>query len=106
MFQVMKLGHEYKVIKQYDTPEGIKSIEQSIKFQDGPIKDVGVNGIQNEDLLDILIDRLEYLQEKDGGKYACEENDDSLALLKATLRRQTIRTTKRQQRNIEGTSQV
>lgn len=106
MYQTMKLGHEYKIIKQYDTPEGIGTYEQVIKFQDGPVKEVGVNGIQNEDLLSILIDRLEYLQEMNGGSHACEENEDSLALLKATLRRQVIRTQCRQERGIEGTSQI
>ena len=106
MFQIMKLGHEYKIIKQEDTPDGIKTVEQIIKFQDGPVKEVGINGIQNKDLLDILIDRLEYLQGMDGGRYACDENVDALALLKAVRRTDAVRTKGRTQRGIEGYNKV
>ena len=48
---------------------------QTISFQNGPIGEVGVNGITNEALLAILIDRLEGFQ---SSKYACEENETAL----------------------------
>ena len=106
MFQIMKLGHVYKVIIQYDTEDGIKTYEDIIKFQDGPIKENGVNGVQNENLLEILIDRIEYLQGMDGGRYACQENMDTLVCLKMALRRLKNRTDARKRRGVEGTSQV
>lgn len=106
MYQTMKLGHVYKIIKQYDTPDGIKTVEQIIKFQDKPVKEVGVNGIQNEDLMDVLIDRLEYFQSMEGGRYACEENETSLVCLKAAKRAQVIRMRSRIQRGVEGYNAV
>jgi hypothetical protein len=106
MFQVIKQGHEYKIITQIDTPKGIETYNHSIKFQDGPIKEVGINGIQNEDLLRILIDRLEYLQGMDNGRYACQENYDTKILLGVALRQQELRTKKRTQRGVEGTNNI
>jgi hypothetical protein len=43
----------------------------SISFQDGPIKENGVNGCAIEDLLEIVLHRLIRLQ---GGDYNCPEN--------------------------------
>lgn len=106
MFQIMKPGHVYRVIKQWDTPEGVMTCEHVINFQDGPIKEVGVNGIQNIDLLDILIDRIEYLQTTSNGHYACEENENMLAMLKVTRREDTLRTKNRIKRGVEGINKV
>ena len=33
-----------------------------INFQEGPVKESGINGCHNEDLLAIVIDRLQYFQ--------------------------------------------
>jgi len=48
-----------------------------VKFQNGPVQEdgTGVNGVQHEDLLAIIIDRLEAFQ---AGPYACEENAEAL----------------------------
>jgi hypothetical protein len=48
-----------------------------IKFQEGPIKENGVNGCHQEDLLAIVIDRLRSFQT---GKFSCREN--ALAITK------------------------
>ena len=103
MFHALKVGHVYKIIKDANPNTDVNAI---IKFQDGPIKEVGINGIQNEDLLEVLIDRLEYLQEKDGGKYACEENDTALHCVKAARKALVIRTRNRVNRGVEGTSRT
>jgi len=75
----------------------------SIEFQRGPIKEVGVNGITNEALLAILIDRLDGFQ---SGPFRCDENDvarehllDAMAVLK-------LRTKARLARGVEGTNVV
>ena len=67
-------------------------------FQDGPIKDVGVNGIQNEHLLAILINRLAYLN----NVFRCEENEAALQNLKNALDHLEARTRNRMARNVEG----
>lgn len=93
--------HEYKVsyraIHGHD-PEGFDPI--LIHFQNGPIKEVGTNGITQEVLLAILIDRLEHFQR---GPYACEEN---AVALQALIQAQTAlhsRTKARVVRGVEGT---
>lgn len=49
--------------------------EQWILFQNGPIKEFGVNGITQEALLAIVIDRLRSFQ---AGPFACEANQKAM----------------------------
>jgi hypothetical protein len=72
-----------------------------IIFQNGPIKEVGLNGITHEALLVILIDRLLAFQL---GGYACEENARALDNLQEALAWLQKRTLKRIQRGVEGTT--
>lgn len=74
-----------------------------LQFQHGPIGRVGVNGITNEALLAVLIDRLEGFQ---SGQYACEENADALVHLRAAVARLHDRTKERTARSVEGTHEV
>lgn len=74
-----------------------------IKFQEGPVKEEGTNGIQDIDLFKILIARQEYFQ---GTKYACKENESTLYHLREALTFQLKRTSKRERESIEGTSEV
>ena len=55
----------------------------SINFQNGPIKEAGVNGVTNEAMLAIVIDRLRSFQ---AGPFACEENALSLNHCEKALR--------------------
>ena len=80
--------------------------KQHITFQDGPVKEVGVNGIQSEDLLEILIDRLTYLNTFENGKYACKDNEYAIIHLRGCLQNLQARTRARQKRNVEGTNQA
>jgi len=68
-----------------------------ISFQNGPIKEAGVNGVTNESLLAILIDRLECFQ---SGPFACEENAEALDDLRHALRRLRFRTKTRLARGV------
>jgi hypothetical protein len=72
-----------------------------IHLQEGPIAEVGINGITNEILLAIVIDRLEGFQTS---KYACEENASALAYLKDGLGMLQYRTKRSIAREVEGTS--
>lgn len=58
---------------------GTPALHSTVLFQNGAIKEVGVNGVTHEALLAILIDRLEAFQ---AGLYACIENDSALHNLK------------------------
>jgi len=73
-----------------------------ISFQNGPTKENGVNGCQNEDLLAIVIDRLEHFQK---GEYACEENEAALGNVRQTMANLRARTDRRKARGVEGTSE-
>ena len=74
-----------------------------ILFQNGPIKEAGVNGVTHEALLRILIDRLECFQ---GGPYQCQDNGIALSHLRMALATLRQRTRERMARNVEGTSQL
>lgn len=70
-----------------------------IKFQDGPVKEVGVNGCQTEDILKVLIARLKGFQE---GEFACAENAEAVGALISARYHLVSRTVKRITQNVEG----
>lgn len=77
--------------------------ETLLCFQNGPIREVGVNGITQEVLLAILIDRLECFQ---SSKWACDENAMALSDLRSARDVLLERTKKRLARGVEGTHKV
>lgn len=100
-------NHEYLVkmpenatLHQYAVDEG-KSL--LIPFQKGPIAENGVNGISNELLIAIVIDRLQCFQ---NGDYKCRENAIALTHLEDALHWLQHRTRQRVSRGVEGTSKV
>ena len=72
-----------------------------VKFQNGAIKENGVNSVMNEDLLAIVIDRLQGFQE---GDYRCRENAIALTKIEEALLWLRKRTMDREARGVEGTS--
>lgn len=68
--------HEYMISLQKGA-EVSKVAGCSISFQNGPILEVGYNGISQEALLAVVEDRLQSFQV---GQYACREN--AIALMK------------------------
>jgi hypothetical protein len=74
-----------------------------IVFQNGPIGEVGVNGITNEILLTIVIDRLRGFQ---SSKFACRENALALTKLEEAFHWLEARTRARERRGVEGTHKV
>lgn len=75
---------------------------QSVRHltQNGPIGEVGVNGVTNEALLAIIIDRLRSFE---SGPFTCEENRHALTLLDVALRYLNHRTARRVVAGVEGT---
>lgn len=96
--------HEYGI--SYFPSEGDHAYAepqtQRISFQNGPIKEAGVNGISGEALLAIVIDRLECFQ---AGPYASADNAEALTNCRSALTALQRRTRERLARGVEGTNQ-
>ena len=111
-------NHDYR-IKILDGDDGEpKNVD--IHFQNGPIQEVGIDGLSNESLLAIVIDRLRGFQHKrkepltseapDGefdfssrGRFACRENALALTHIEEGLMWLQKRTNDRMKRGVEGT---
>lgn len=74
-----------------------------IDFQNGPIKEAGLNGLTHEALLAIVIDRLRSFQ---AGPYSSDDNADALSSCRDALRSLQKRTLARIARGVEGTHTV
>ncbi len=74
-----------------------------ISFQNGPVAEAGVNGCHQEDLIAIVIDRLQHFQR---GNYSCRENALAITKLEEALHWLNHRTAERVARGVEGTSQT
>jgi len=85
--------HEYDVT----LPNGKTT---RISFQNGPIAESGVNGLTQEVLIAICVDRLQGFQ---AGKFACRENALALTKLEEAQHWLHHRTAARMQRGVEGT---
>lgn len=73
-----------------------------IDFQCGPIGEVGKNGVTNEALLAIVLDRLTCFQL---GPFACVENAVALEKVREAMQALHSRTSERLSRGVEGTHQ-
>lgn len=93
------LAKWYGAPDEQGTPQGRKL---DIQFQQGPIGEVGVNGVTNEVLLCIVADRLRGFQ---SSKFACSENADALEAVEEALATLESRTKGREARGVEGTHQ-
>ena len=79
------------------------AIVGQVQFQKGSIKEHGVNGVMNEDLIAMVIDRLQSFQESD---YRCRENAVAITKLEEALMWLRKRTEDRERRNVEGTHKL
>lgn len=85
-------NHEYSVF----IPGGK---ETRISFQNGPIAEAGINGLTQEVLLAIVIDRLRAFQ---AGPFACRENAIALTKIEEAQHWLQSRTRGRMARGVEG----
>ena len=82
---------------------GDDSVLQEIHFQQGPIKECGVNGVNNEDLLLMVLTRLRMFNQ---GEFACRENSMVITKLEEAVMWLRKRTQAREARGVEGTHTV
>lgn len=93
-------NHEYR-ITDTSAGEAVPSkLLASLSFQNGPIQEAGVNGISNEALLAVVIDRMRGFQ---SGQFACRDNACALTKLEEALMWLQKRTRERVARGVEGT---
>lgn len=90
-------SHEY--LAAYTDKTGFPH-QTRISFQNGPIAINGVNGLTQEVLLAIVVDRLESFQR---GPFACKDNEDALQMIKGGLTCLLKRTRARMAQGVEGT---
>ncbi|KKL08964.1 hypothetical protein LCGC14_2570580 [marine sediment metagenome] len=77
------------------------SLFAHIEFQDGSIKENEINGCHQEDLLIVVLDRLQSFQR---GEFGCRENALAITKIEEALHWLNHRTQDRQNRGVEGTS--
>ena len=80
-----------------DTSQG--NAYQEIQFQHGPIGENGINGIQNEELTELLIERMKQLDLR----MPCDENREAIRAFEQAADWLAIRKSKRTQQGVEGT---
>lgn len=90
-------NHEYRVAPELAA--GVADDMLSVSFQNGPINEVGVNGVTQEVLLAIVIDRLRSFQ---SGPFSCRENALALTKCEEALHWLHSRTKERMSRGVEG----
>ena len=81
----------------------VPTILGSVDFQSGEILKEGINGVMDENLVAILIRRLEGFQ---SSPYSCKENAMALTKLQEALLWMKKRTSDREIRGVEGTHTV
>lgn len=74
-----------------------------LHFQDGMPAEYGDNGTTNEEIIQLLIERIKSLNEMQGGKFACRENALAITKLEEALHWLHHRSADRRRRGVEGT---
>lgn len=80
---------------------GNPSTYSTVLFQNGAILETGANGVTNEVLLAVVMDRLRGFQ---SGKFACRQNALALTNIETGLHWLQQRTIERLRRGVEGMS--
>lgn len=98
--------HEYSICRSEEETVGQEILEGEfgfVKFQKGPIKEFGVNGCHHEDLLNIVLDRLEAFQHS---PFKCNENKIAITKIQEAIHWLNDRTNDRMKRGVVGTSDI
>lgn len=93
-------NHKYHI--EYET-DGGAAHSQVLSFQKGAIKEAGKNGITDEVLLAIVLDRLRGFQ---AGEFSCRENALAITNIEQGLHWMNARTKDRVSRGVEGVSKA
>jgi hypothetical protein len=94
--------HKYGLMNQNAVDIDKLWIGYAINFQNGPVKDNGLNGWQNEHIVAMLIHRITELD----SKFPCIENKMAIMHLKDALDSLNDRTKNRIQRGVEGENKL
>ena len=93
--------HYYDIVhKEEGKPDKFLA---TLRFQDGPIKEAGINGVMDENLIAIVIDRLQGFQT---GDFKSRYNAIAIPKLEEALMWLQKRTRDREARGVEGTYKV
>ena len=95
--------HSFQLVKENVNDSSTLEIISSVHFQEGPVKEVGLNGFGDVDLLLMVKTRLQAFQST---QYACKENAEALVSIQEAIAWLTSRTRNREARGVEGTSQI
>ncbi|WP_304576739.1 hypothetical protein [Romboutsia ilealis] len=95
--------HSFLYVQEDEKDPSIVEVISEVKFQKGPVLEVGLNGVQDVDLLLMVQTRLQAFQKTE---YACKENVEAIASIQDAIVWMTARTKSREARNVEGTSMV
>lgn len=91
--------HHFEVYA--DAGQQIPYLVGNVHFQEGPIKENGVNGVCNEDLIAMVIARLEHFQRSE---FSSGDNATAITKLEEALLWLRKRTIGRENRGVEGTN--
>ena len=99
-----KLQNEVRdLLKEQEFIDGSPALIETehirVKFQLGPVEEFGVNGTQVEDVIQIVVNRLEGFQR---GPFKCRENALAITKLQEALHWLEHRTREREVRGVEG----
>mgnify|MGYP000731214708 CR=1 FL=1 len=98
--KVITLGHKYE-LKSFENPklnQTLQFIEKSPNVNDPTQLDTLNDGTTNEEVIEMLIDRMNYLQ----NKFPCIENELVINNLTSALDTLNSRTKDRKSRGVEG----
>lgn len=93
-------GHWDKVTARLPSPDGVTLGEQAmqIQFQNGPVQEHGVNGIQLPQVIRACLARYKMLNKS----FPCRENSLVITNLQRAIMWDDERTSKRTQQGVEG----
>jgi hypothetical protein len=100
LYNIEGFNTESNASDPFTQRHGTPATYSTILFQNGPIKEVGVNGVTHEALLAIIIHRIEAFQR---GEYSSQDNHMALFHLREALNCLQNRTRARIARGVEGT---
>lgn len=95
--------HTFLLVGNYEGEKDVAEVKSSMYFQEGPVKEVDINGFSNEQVILAVLTRLEAFQ---NSPYKCKENEDAIFHLNEALEAMYSRTCNREKRNVEGTSEI
>ena len=97
--KVLTEGHKYQ-LSGFEDAENTQKIQfiEKIPIEGTTVLKTVNDGTTNEELLEVLIDRMNFLQ----GKFPCRENAIVITKLQESLMWLEKRTADRKKRNVEG----